>query len=60
MTQSALTEHGEALSAHAPLSRLGDDEDLKGLWVLYASVAGKYITGQWLAVYGGVSIVRGG
>jgi hypothetical protein len=44
----------EKLAAHAPLGRLGDDEDLKGLTVLYASDAGKHITGQWLAVDGGV------
>ena len=56
----ATAEHGDALAAHAPLGRLGDDEDLKGLCVLYASDAGKHITGQWLAVDGGVSIVRGG
>jgi gluconate 5-dehydrogenase len=60
MTQGALGEHGDALASHAPLGRLGDDEDLKGLCVLYASDAGKHITGQWLAVDGGVSIVRGG
>ena len=48
------------LAAGAPLKRLGDDEDLKGLCVLYASDAGKHITGQWLAVDGGVSVVTGG
>ena len=42
------------------LQRLGDDEDLKGLCLLYASDAGKHITGQWLAVDGGVSCVTGG
>ena len=46
--------------AHAPLRRLGDDEDLKGLTLLYASEAGKHITGQWLAVDGGVSALIGG
>lgn len=50
----------ENLKKHAPLQRLGDDEDLKGLCVLYASDAGKHITGQWLAVDGGVSCVTGG
>jgi len=50
----------ENLAAHAPLGRLGDDEDLKGLTVLFASEAGKHITGQWMAVDGGVSIVTGG
>ena len=61
MTMGALKEMGEeTLAAHAPLKRLGDDEDLKGLCLLYASDAGKHITGQWLAVDGGVSVVTGG
>ncbi|WP_332777831.1 SDR family oxidoreductase [Polaromonas sp.] len=61
MTQGTLKTLGEEkLAAHAPLRRLGDDEDLKGLCVLYASDAGKHITGQWLAVDGGVSVVTGG
>ena len=50
----------ETLASHAPLRRLGDDEDLKGITLLYASDAGKHITGQWLAVDGGVSVVTGG
>ena len=49
----------EKMAAQAPLGRLGDDEDLKGLTLLYASDAGKHITGQWLAVDGGVSVVLG-
>ncbi|GAB3188732.1 SDR family oxidoreductase [Hydrogenophaga aquatica] len=61
MTRGTLEAMGEErLAAGAPLGRLGDDEDLKGLTVLYASDAGKHITGQWLAVDGGVSIVTGG
>lgn len=61
MTVGTLKAMGEEnLAAHAPLGRLGDDEDLKGLCVLYASDAGKHITGQWLAVDGGVSVVTGG
>ena len=50
----------DEMKRHAPLRRLGDDEDLKGITMLYASAAGKHITGQWLAVDGGVSIVTGG
>lgn len=50
----------EKMAAHAPLRRLGDNEDLKGLTLLYASDAGKHITGQWLAVDGGVSAIIGG
>jgi len=49
----------EKMAAHAPLNRLGDDEDLKGITLLYASDAGKHITGQWLAVDGGVSALVG-
>lgn len=61
MTAGTLARLGEEkLSAHAPLRRLGDDEDLKGLCLLYASDAGKHITGQWLAVDGGVSVITGG
>ena len=61
MTRGTLENLGEEkLAAHAPLTRLGDDEDLKGITLLYASDAGKHITGQWLAVDGGVSVVTGG
>jgi NAD(P)-dependent dehydrogenase (short-subunit alcohol dehydrogenase family) len=61
MTQGTLERIGEdKLAAHAPLRRLGDDEDLKGITLLYASDAGKHITGQWLAVDGGVSVITGG
>ena len=61
MTKGTLEAMGEErLKEHAPLLRLGDDEDLKGLTLLYASDAGKHITGQWLAVDGGVSTRTGG
>jgi len=50
----------EKMASHAPLGRLGSDEDLKGLTLLYASDAGRHITGQWLAVDGGVSAVVSG
>ena len=61
MTKGTLERMGEdKLAAHAPLRRLGDDEDLKGTVLLFASDAGKHITGQWLAVDGGVSVVTGG
>ena len=50
----------DEMASHAPLNRLGDDEDLKGICVLLASDAGKHITGQWIAIDGGVSVVTGG
>jgi gluconate 5-dehydrogenase len=49
----------DKMAAAAPLGRLGDDDDLKGLALLFASEAGKHITGQWVAVDGGVSVVLG-
>jgi gluconate 5-dehydrogenase len=61
MTKATLDRVGETeLARHAPLQRLGDDEDLKGVTLLFASEAGKHITGQWLAVDGGVSVITGG
>ena len=61
MTNATLDRIGaDKLAGNAPLKRLGDDEDLKGVTLLYASDAGKHITGQWLAVDGGVSVVTGG
>jgi NAD(P)-dependent dehydrogenase (short-subunit alcohol dehydrogenase family) len=61
MTHGLLATMGEdKLKEGAPLNRLGDDEDLKGLTLLYASNAGKHITGQWMAVDGGVSVITGG
>ncbi len=58
MTRGLLEKLGaEEMAARAPLRRLGDDEDLKGAALLFASNAGKHITGQTLAVDGGVSAV---
>jgi NAD(P)-dependent dehydrogenase (short-subunit alcohol dehydrogenase family) len=60
MTQGTLKALGEEhLASHAPLNRLGDDDDLKGAALLFASDAGKHITGQILAVDGGVSAMSG-
>ncbi|MEP6609533.1 MAG: SDR family oxidoreductase [Burkholderiaceae bacterium] len=56
MTRGVIGEFGaDALARMAPLNRLGDDEDLKGAAVLFASDAGKHITGQILAVDGGAT-----
>ncbi len=60
MTRGTFEKLGaEAIARTAPLNRVGDDDDLKGAAVLFASAAGKHITGQILAVDGGVSAVHG-
>jgi gluconate 5-dehydrogenase len=61
MTRGVLAEFGaDNLAAMSPLRRIGDDDDLKGAVLLFASAAGKHITGQILAVDGGVSSVHNG
>ena len=61
MTKGVIEHLGvEKLAQAAPLKRIGDDDDLKGAVLLFASAAGKHITGQILAVDGGVSSVHGG
>ncbi len=60
MTQATLSHFGaDNMARLAPLQRLGDDDDLKGAALLFASAAGKHITGQTLAVDGGVSAIIG-
>jgi gluconate 5-dehydrogenase len=61
MTKGTLAAVGvDKLASAAPLRRIGDDDDLKGAALLFASAAGKHITGQILAVDGGVSAVHNG
>ncbi|MDH4059545.1 MAG: SDR family oxidoreductase [Aquincola sp.] len=61
MTQGTLAALGvDRLAAAAPLRRIGDDDDLKGAALLFCSQAGKHITGQILAVDGGLSAVHQG
>ncbi len=57
MTRVALKTAGPMARERSPLGRIGDDDDLKGAAVLFASAAGKHITGQILAVDGGVVAV---
>ncbi len=58
MTKGTIEAVGvEKLSERAPLQRIGDDDDLKGAALLFASDAGKHITGQILAVDGGLTAV---
>jgi NAD(P)-dependent dehydrogenase (short-subunit alcohol dehydrogenase family) len=55
---SQVIEHSEKLLLDlTPLGRFGGDEDLKGIVALLASDAGRHITGQAIAVDGGLTIV---
>ena len=58
MTQGTLERVGDDIIKKTPLGRIGDDDDLKGAALLFASPAGKHITGQILAIDGGVSAIH--
>ncbi|HZR02255.1 MAG TPA: SDR family oxidoreductase [Burkholderiales bacterium] len=49
--------HRDTIMQLTPLQRFGSDEDLKGAAVLLASDASAYITGQTIAVDGGMSAI---
>lgn len=57
MTAATLERSGERIVAATPLRRIGGDQDLKGIAVLFASGASSFITGQVIAVDGGATAV---
>lgn len=57
MTAGLLEMLGDKIAEKAPLKRLGGPEDLKGLVALLASDASAFITGQIVAVDGGVTAI---
>jgi len=54
MAQGMIDRAEEIILEMTPMKRLGGEEDLKGLAVLLASDASAYITGQTVAVDGGL------
>ncbi|MPY66531.1 SDR family oxidoreductase [Deinococcus sp. SDU3-2] len=57
MTKGTLAYGEETILGYTPLGRLGGDEDLKGLSLLLASDASAYMTGQNIAVDGGITAI---
>jgi len=57
MTHSTIDASERILLDGCPMGRFGGDEDLKGAAVLLASDASAYITGQTLAIDGGMTAI---
>jgi gluconate 5-dehydrogenase len=57
MARGMIDQAAEFILDRTPLKRLGSDEDLKGVAVLLASDASSYITGQTIAVDGGMTAI---
>jgi gluconate 5-dehydrogenase len=57
MTAATLERSGARIVAATPLRRVGGDQDLKGIAVLFASAASAFITGQVIAVDGGATAI---
>lgn len=57
MTKGTLDALGrDKVAARSPLNRIGGSEDLKGATLLFTSDAGSLITGQTLAIDGGLTV----
>jgi gluconate 5-dehydrogenase len=57
MTKAILSEMGDETANLAPLKRVGGPEDLKGITAVFASDACAFITGQTIAIDGGLTAI---
>jgi gluconate 5-dehydrogenase len=57
MARGMIDKASDFILDRTPLKRLGTDQDLKGVAVLLASDASSYITGQTIAVDGGMTAI---
>ena len=57
MSSVMIERNRERIIAGTPLGRVGNDQDLKGIAVLFASEASSFITGQIIAVDGGATAI---
>jgi gluconate 5-dehydrogenase len=57
LTEYILTKIEGFVVEHTPLGKLGNDNDLKGAALLFASAAGGHISGQILAIDGGATVI---
>jgi gluconate 5-dehydrogenase len=57
MSAGVLGQAGQRIIEGTPLRRVGNDQDLKGIAVLFASPASSFITGQVIAVDGGATAI---
>jgi len=55
LNEVLLEKFGEQIKQRNPMKRVGEDDDLKGVAVFLASEASRYVTGQVIAVDGGVT-----
>ena len=57
MSNVTIEKNGQLILDRTPMQRFGGEDDLKGLAVLLASDAAAYVTGQAIAVDGGMTAV---
>jgi NAD(P)-dependent dehydrogenase (short-subunit alcohol dehydrogenase family) len=55
MMEATLDAFGDVIREQCPLGRIGEPEDMAGVAIYLASRAGAYVTGQVIAVDGGIS-----